>query len=670
MSLVLYTAEQMENRLSHGAILCTREQMDEYYLMHYRTKGSKNGVRRYQDESGSLTPEGYRHYAEMYGWNKRLSKVDRLQNRATRARDQYNEAVEATRSAKERANRANERNERGNKWTRQANEAADSLAKASANKTEADNQKIIADYRMAKRNGGFGSGRLEKQASRAAEAANKAQADLDNAQALYDEAQKTALIKNSTGFSGFMARHRQANANRANEAFEDAKENLIYTKGKSERAQSKVDAYLDKMEKKADKIDSKINKRFDESQLEQAKGLVDDLKKNGIIDKNAGQLTSIAKMENKKTSIANDSDLAIRDAITGLGKIIKEDLDDHSYVTSVKVGNNVEAYVKIKRDGKDVNVTSYAEEGLIKQGLAKKAIGKVEEALGKITNDVNRAEKVRKLDTENEKQKFVEESRREQLDLAVAKNDLKTISDEATRRLAERGNKHPTLEESVAEMNKIQDEARARSEKRDPEAQREADIAEYSGTYGWNKENQADLRRSFGQGLDNLSEHARRELGNAMMDCLDTVGKEISDKVKRGEKINKDDYSEFETIGQWLTEEIYERSGSWNAGEFKDGSKAKQVHDKMLQTSNKMDAHADSVRKKLGLSEKAEWWSSSKDAESVRLQQALKSDAVWDSLNKAYDKGEKDLCGAILQDLGFPDNSANRSVIFRYAFID
>ena len=32
------------------------------FLSHYRTKGSKNGVRRYQNEDGTLTPEGYRHY--------------------------------------------------------------------------------------------------------------------------------------------------------------------------------------------------------------------------------------------------------------------------------------------------------------------------------------------------------------------------------------------------------------------------------------------------------------------------------------------------------------------------------------------------------------------------------------------------------------------------------
>lgn len=32
------------------------------YLMHYRTKGSKNGVRRYQNEDGTLTAEGREHY--------------------------------------------------------------------------------------------------------------------------------------------------------------------------------------------------------------------------------------------------------------------------------------------------------------------------------------------------------------------------------------------------------------------------------------------------------------------------------------------------------------------------------------------------------------------------------------------------------------------------------
>lgn len=42
-------------------------------LMHYRTKGSKNGVRLYQNPDGSLTPLGERHYRDMYGYGEQNS---------------------------------------------------------------------------------------------------------------------------------------------------------------------------------------------------------------------------------------------------------------------------------------------------------------------------------------------------------------------------------------------------------------------------------------------------------------------------------------------------------------------------------------------------------------------------------------------------------------------
>lgn len=68
-------------------VLVSREEK-ENYLMHYRTKDSKNGVRRYQTKDGKLTPEGYQHYKEMYGWGeKKLGKLARKADVNEQAKD-------------------------------------------------------------------------------------------------------------------------------------------------------------------------------------------------------------------------------------------------------------------------------------------------------------------------------------------------------------------------------------------------------------------------------------------------------------------------------------------------------------------------------------------------------------------------------------------------------
>jgi hypothetical protein len=71
-------------------VLCTKEFADEYSLMHWRTKGSRNGFRRYQDDQGHLTPEGYQHYKEMYGWGDRPKtrlekKIEKSQKRTDKS---------------------------------------------------------------------------------------------------------------------------------------------------------------------------------------------------------------------------------------------------------------------------------------------------------------------------------------------------------------------------------------------------------------------------------------------------------------------------------------------------------------------------------------------------------------------------------------------------------
>jgi len=50
-------------------------------LLHYRTPGSKNGVRLYQYEDGSLTPLGRQHYGVGSGQESRIPHEQRLQSR-------------------------------------------------------------------------------------------------------------------------------------------------------------------------------------------------------------------------------------------------------------------------------------------------------------------------------------------------------------------------------------------------------------------------------------------------------------------------------------------------------------------------------------------------------------------------------------------------------------
>ena len=90
----------------------------EDFLAHYRTKGSKNGVRRYQNEDGSLTPEGYRHYGidpngrqaadprEILARQRAQEKADARQTKAERRQAGYTQKFaerQALRDAKNNA---------------------------------------------------------------------------------------------------------------------------------------------------------------------------------------------------------------------------------------------------------------------------------------------------------------------------------------------------------------------------------------------------------------------------------------------------------------------------------------------------------------------------------------------------------------------------------------
>ena len=91
-----------------------------------------------------------------------------------------------------------------------------------------------------------------------------------------------------------------------------------------------------------------------------------------------------AEVITEKVKLRKKEDLFIRDALAGRGNILKEDLKEHYYVTSVKMGRtgNVLTYALIWRMEEDeATMAVYAHEGLIKQHLAEKTMEKLKEYL-------------------------------------------------------------------------------------------------------------------------------------------------------------------------------------------------------------------------------------------------------------------------------------------------
>lgn len=89
------------------------------------------------------------------------------------------------------------------------------------------------------------------------------------------------------------------------------------------------------------------------------------------------------EVSTEQIQLRKENDLFIRDAITGYGTILKEDLEKHYYITTMKMGafGNVLTFAIIQRNGVNAEIAVYAHEGLIKQNLAAKTIQKLKNIL-------------------------------------------------------------------------------------------------------------------------------------------------------------------------------------------------------------------------------------------------------------------------------------------------
>lgn len=85
-------------------------------LMHFRTKGSKNGVRRYQEEDGTWTPLGLKERRVREGWGERIARrreerrAARAERRAARAAARSENFARAKQYQQEKAEERRKRN--------------------------------------------------------------------------------------------------------------------------------------------------------------------------------------------------------------------------------------------------------------------------------------------------------------------------------------------------------------------------------------------------------------------------------------------------------------------------------------------------------------------------------------------------------------------------------
>ena len=76
-------------------------------LAHFRTKGSKNGVRRFQNEDGTWTPLGLRERKEREGWGDRKERREAKRTAKVKRRAQKAARIEAYREQRKKNNPKN-----------------------------------------------------------------------------------------------------------------------------------------------------------------------------------------------------------------------------------------------------------------------------------------------------------------------------------------------------------------------------------------------------------------------------------------------------------------------------------------------------------------------------------------------------------------------------------
>lgn len=207
--------------------------------------------------------------------------------------------------------------------------------------------------------------------------------------------------------------------------------------------------------------------------------------------------------------------------------------------------------------------------------------------------------------------------------------------------------------------------------------------------------------------FDNLSPKEKQKMGDEVLrrvmedsNLLDAAaGRDTAKDFQKPSEAEMELYrdnsrqigDELMKYGQFLDHQVYKKSGSWNAGEYVPGSNAEKASHAMNAVSDKSYDRYNEIKKEIGyreiqpskLAEKGgrggsslagtfayNRYSKARESEYKRLQAALKTDKLYQALEKEYAEKEDNFIGAVLKDLGFSDTPANRSIIYPYVIID
>lgn len=313
----------------------------------------------------------------------------------------------------------------------------------------------------------------------------------------------------------------------------------------------------------------------------------------------------------------------------------------------------------------------------------------------------------------NKKTKKAEKAKAKYEEAEIRKNKAQVKYDEAKlrneRKNTERSERN--LERASNELDKATfkaDKLKLKSNKLEKAAKRQEEKGErlikkdqdreqieaYKEVQEWNKkaEEQNNLNNSGEQdnrrikqtedvkklakdpsSFDSMSENDRKKAGDELLKYLDMNKKQIDYDIADYKEQYKDpwkryredtqashEYDDYDKLQSWLTDRVYDKSGSWNAGYFDPKSKAAKVYPSVDKTMRDLWDREEKLEKSTGVTTK----------NYDKWKKVMRNDSIWQSLNEAYKKSESDLCGAILEDIGFNDTPENRFMIIDFAYID